>query len=144
MLSISVREPSPRKGGKGHYWGRPLPDCRKAPWKRKGARSRENVKPGIKMVDPEPCFRKYKGGRNYLCYAWDCPLLTFIYPGVDCRSNVVEAARIYIYIYIYIYIHIPAEIVHLNKRQLTQHNNSIPPDKVPKEGTMGTPVKVGN
>ena len=42
-------------------------------------------KPGTNMVNPELC----KGLRRRISaaiYGWDCPLLSFIYPGFDCSS----------------------------------------------------------
>ena len=47
-------------------------------------------KPGTKMMNPEPCG-ELKRRISATIYGWDCPLLTFIYPGFDSdssRSNV--------------------------------------------------------
>ena len=46
----------------------------------------DQSKPGTKMVSPEPCFKKQKGGRISMS-GWDCPSLTIIYPGFDYGSG---------------------------------------------------------
>ena len=40
----------------------------------------------IKMVDLEP-WKEIRRRISATIYGWDCPLLTFIYPGFDCGSN---------------------------------------------------------
>ena len=40
----------------------------------------------FKMVDTEPC-KEIQGRTPATIYGWDCLLLTFIYPGIDCGSN---------------------------------------------------------
>ena len=42
-------------------------------------------KPGIKMVDPELC-KEIQSRISAAVFGWDCPLLTFIYPGFDWFS----------------------------------------------------------
>ena len=42
----------------------------------------------IEMVYPEPCKRIKKAAAAIS--GWDCPLLTFIYPGFDCGSFWIE------------------------------------------------------
>ena len=40
---------------------------------------------GTKMVNPEPC-KELERRMSATISGWDCPLLTVIYPGVDCGS----------------------------------------------------------
>ena len=47
-------------------------------------RVREST-PGSKMVDPEPC-KELRRRISAAIRGWEYPLLTFIYPGFDCRS----------------------------------------------------------
>ena len=46
--------------------------------------SESESKPGTIMVYPEPIKRIKKAAA---IYGWDCPLLTFIYPGFGCGSS---------------------------------------------------------
>ena len=43
-------------------------------------------KPGSKMVDPDLC-KEFRRRISAAIYGWDCPLVTFIYPGFDRGSS---------------------------------------------------------
>ena len=47
----------------------------------------------MKMVDPEPC-KELRSRISAAIFGWDCPLLTFIYPGFDWgRSKILHHLR---------------------------------------------------
>ena len=71
---LPIRVHTPRHGASttcteeaSHHTSLPPPTQKAAP--------ESHSKPGIKMVDPEPCFRKYKGGHPQLFLAGIVPNL---------------------------------------------------------------------